>query len=547
MIRILDTSFNGLGVVKNAIVSNRLEELNGENTLDFTAILDQKLKLLVDEDTVYELRGQRFDTALFKKLENEDGSCTVEVESQHVLYRLNNEEYNVEYFTEIGTPLYILGKILEGTGFTIGTIEFSTEETYSAQESKSRMQLLMEFVAYLKGELQVDNFVISILQHRGSTELVPVIKDRNIKVLSKTVNKRQKDENGDHVVSYACTPVYLPGQSYNIGDNVLLIQNDLGIRQELRVTSISYDIYDPTNVVYQFANYKNGLESSLYRISTSTVSKDKTYNGVRIGPEYGFEAVRNDKKARAYFRSDGMKFQSGDGTGENWKDRLYFEYDSDLDETIMVIDGKLSARMIEVLSVLITPSLYAEKANIAELTVDQLDTSTKVQRYLDGSTDDVNYIRISEQNAQWVTAQTDGAESVQLEDRVGRPLYWTDDTHVASTINETEWPVMIYVYTDYVKGEFSFYDDGINYVPRIVLGTGTGVYDNDKLIIIKQQSKAIVQYFTPSDGHRLALEFSEDGIILQGNSGEQGLRNMAFTLNAPPEPQKYDLWFDRNA
>jgi hypothetical protein len=208
--------------------------------------------------------------------------------------------------------------------------------------------------------------------------------------------------------------------------------------------------------------------------------------------------------------------------------------------------GKLTAEVIAALSAVITPNLYAEKATIAELTVDQLDTSVKVKRYLDEDTADVNYIRISEQTAQWITAQTDGLTTEQDEDRNGSPLYWTDETHTASTTDETDYPVTIYVYTDYVKAEFSFYDDGTNYVPRIVLGTGTGVDDNDKLIIIKETSKATIEY-TTATGNRMAIEMSADGVQVKGNTGQYGLRNIAIRTEAPGDPETNELWIDTNA
>lgn len=405
MIKILNPTFDRLGVIKNAISSNRLEEINGENALDFNAVLNQKLNNFIDENSVFELDDDWFDTAYLKKTANEDNTFTVEVEADHISYRLNKEEYNVEFFTEIGEPTYILGKILEGTGFTVGTVEFSGSHTYSAQEAKSRRQLLMEFVAYLGGEVQFNKFAVSIVIHRGSSVTKPVIKDRNVKVVSKTVNKRTLDDTGNPLTSYTCTPIYLPGDDYSLGDNIILMQKELGINENLRVVSINRDVYDSMNVTFQFANYVNGLESSLYRISTISVAKDKLYNGIRIGPEYGFEAIRNDKKARAYFRSDGMKFQSGDGSGTTWKDRLYYEYDSETDETILVLDGRLSADMINALSAVITPNLYAENGTIAELTVDSLDTNPKVRNYLRGDTSEVNYCQMTGQIIQFITGQ----------------------------------------------------------------------------------------------------------------------------------------------
>ena len=523
MIKILNTSLDRLGVIKNAISSNRLEEINGENVLDFTAVLDTKLNSFIDENSVFELDNDYFDTAFFKKIANEDNTYTVEVESEHISYRLNNPDYDVEYFTESGTPTYILDKILDGTGFTVGIVEYTDVVTYSAQEAKSRRQLLMEFVAYLGGELQASKFVIGIVQHLGSTSAKPVIKDRNVKIVSKTVNKRTLDESGNPMVSYGCTPIYLPGDSYSLGDDIILRQKDLSINEELRVVSISRDVYDIKNVTFQFANYANGLESSLYRIATSTVSKDKLYNGCRIGPEFGFEAVRNDKKARAYFRSDGMKFQSGDGTGETWKDRLYFEYDAETDETVMVIDGKLSAGTIEALeaefdvtisNTIIVNNLTAEKGNIAELTVDELDSSDKVKNYKADPkiTDDVNYIRIYDQILEWLTAQKKESGTLSVYDRNGNQLYWLDETMTGVTNNVTAWPVTTFDYDEFTKLKI-YFDESNSAIPIIEMGAGYGssTYPERGKGVITKITDGLVLKFTKANGDVVAIKLGEEG------------------------------------
>lgn len=360
MIKILNQNLLRLGIIKNSITSNRLEEINGENILDFNAIFDTKMSELVNENSVYELNNDYFDTAVLKKIVNEDNTYTIEVEGEHVSYRLNNPIYNLEFFTEIGSPSYILSRILEGTDFTVGIVEFSQTETYSAQESKSRRQILMEFVETLKGEVKFNKFEVNILKRRGSDTARPAIKDRNVKVISKSINKRNPDNPNVPLVMYSCTPIYLPGDSYTLGDDILLLQKELGIQEKLRVVSISYDIYDITNITLKFANYTNGLESSLYKISTSTVGKDKLYNGCRIGPIYGFEAIRNDKMARAYFRSDGIKFQSGDGSGDNWEDLLYFEYDSIENKSRLVFGGLLHGGSISLGEDIDNPTFFAD-------------------------------------------------------------------------------------------------------------------------------------------------------------------------------------------
>lgn len=357
MIRILDSNLKRVGVIKKVTSASRVEAINGENTLDFEAVLDNKLNALIDENTIFEINDDYFDTAYLKKEERE--SLNIIVESDHISYRLNNPEYNLEYFTRTGPPAYVLSEILNGTGFTVGTVEYSNNVSYSAQEPKSRRQILMEFVAIVGGEIDFNKFQINILIKRGNRNTKPLVKGKNIKVVSKTLNKREKDINGNPLVSYECEPIYVPGQIHTLGDDVLLIQNDLDIRESLRLVSIKYNPYKDINATLQFANYINGLEDKLYRIETTTVVKDKIYNGCRIGPEYGFEAIRSDNKARSYFRSDSMAFQSGDGSGTNWRDRLYYEYNVEKDEVELVFDGNFSADTIE------TIKLKAKAAEIA--------------------------------------------------------------------------------------------------------------------------------------------------------------------------------------
>jgi hypothetical protein len=361
MIKVVTPGSNGGGVIKNAISSNRREEINAENILDFEAILDQKLNSLVNENSIFELDGDWFDTAVYENEVNEDGTYSIKIEADHVSYRLNKPEYNLDFFTEEGTPEYIFGKMLEGTGFTVKTVEFTDLTAFSAQEKKSRRQLVMEFAAYLGGELIFEKFEISLVRHRGTATVRPVVMDRDVTLVSRSVNKREKDENGNPTVSYKCRPIVLPGRVYALGDDVRLIQPKIGVNQDLRIVSIERDPYDVSKVTLEFAKYTNGLAASLYRIETSSVVKDKVYNGTRIGPEYGFENIRSDKRARSYYRADEMKFQSGDGSGSNWTDRLYFETDPETGETSLVLNGRLSVSASEKVFADVDPSTVQDK------------------------------------------------------------------------------------------------------------------------------------------------------------------------------------------
>lgn len=402
MIKILDSSLTELATIQAATSAVRAEKINSDNTLKFSVRVKSGYGDYITDTSVFELDGDYFDIAYYKKEQKADGKLLISVEAEHVSYRLNDPDYDVEYFTEIGTPTNILTAILDGTGFTIGTVDFSTLTTFSIQQASSRRGVLMQFAAYMEGELEFNGFSISLLTQRGSATPKALTIGQDVTVISKAMDKRHLDSSGNPTIAYKCG-VY-KGSSLSLGDVVTLDYSALSICASLRVVSKAHDPYNPNSVTVEIGNYINSLEDDLYRIETQAVKKDALMNGTRIGPEYGFEAVRNDKLARTFFRSDGFKMQSGDGSGTNWTDRIYFDPVTGK----YVFDGTLSADVINALSALITPNLYADKATISELTVDRLDTSTKVQKFLAEDTSDVNYIRAKGQVIQFVTASVAG-------------------------------------------------------------------------------------------------------------------------------------------
>ena len=315
LIKILDSDFKLQAILRDVLDCTRYEQLNGENTVSFSCVLDEKAQY-INDNAIVELDNDYFDVVYYQKKQNEDGTMTVEVEAEHVSYRLNNPEYNKDYFTEIGTPTQVLTAILQGTGFSVGTVEFTDSITYSAQEAKSRRQILMEFIALLGGEAVFDKFTINILQHRGQTEPQIYTTGKNVKVISKIFDKRQKDKNGNPLVSYVCEPLNLPNRSAGLGDEILLIHNEIGVKETLRIVSVAYNPYDPLICELQIANFVSGLEDQLYRIETSTVAKGKIYNGCKISADEGFEAVRSDNKAKTVLNAtEGISIYSDLGSG----------------------------------------------------------------------------------------------------------------------------------------------------------------------------------------------------------------------------------------
>lgn len=165
--------------------------------------------------------------------------------------------------------------------------------------------------------------------------------------------------------------------------------------------------------------------------------------------------------------------------------------------------------------------LAASKATIAELTVDQLDTSDKVANYLAGNKADVNYIKTYDQHTEFITASVkagDPTPTTQVTDRNSNPLYWVDIDRTGVTTDVTDYPVTIYDYTELTKLKVTFALDGETYVPRFEFGAGAGVVGHPeygKGFIYKDGDGLVLKY-TKADGTVLAFKLGENGI--EGNS-----------------------------
>jgi hypothetical protein len=193
--------------------------------------------------------------------------------------------------------------------------------------------------------------------------------------------------------------------------------------------------------------------------------------------------------------------------------------------------------------------IIGQNGYITKLTVDELETSQKIQRYL--LTDpvervaDENYIRIKDQHIQFVTASTNGLTTEHVKSRTGDDLYWLDDTHIGSAITTevTAYPVTIFTYTEMVKRTIGFEDDGTNYIPVDIYGAGVGVGDRGKGYIRKLADGLSMEYTNQSTGALYQIKIDDNGAQQFGN-GSKGLRNIAIGTTAPTSPQTNDLWID---
>lgn len=187
----------------------------------------------------------------------------------------------------------------------------------------------------------------------------------------------------------------------------------------------------------------------------------------------------------------------------------YIKLDGNVD-----VSGQLSA-----------DALYAALGEIADLTVDRLSTSRRVVKYLAGDKSDDNFVRIHDQYIEFVSGvYADG--TAQAENPHGALLYWESDPSGASigsdgypyvngeriftTTTKTNWPVMIYSYTELVKRSIAFEQDGSGtYTPVDVFGAGNADGTN-KARMLKSADGLELTYATKG-GNQIGFMLGNSG------------------------------------
>lgn len=310
------------------------EDLNGTYTFDFTTVIDEEKSQYLTVGNIVEINGDYFRIVYTEENRNSDDTLTITVQTEHVNYDLMLDDYKMEYFTADGTAFDMLLQLLSGTEFNIGFVDddFNVVKTISAQEPLVKRDALFLIAAAFNAEIVFNKFSVSLVKKRGANKGLYFAYRKNIKNISRIVDGRKR-VNNQPTVSYSLSVALLKEllgeeEDFEVGDVVKVYDYKLGIDIETRILSISKSISEETGDV-EIGNFIPDIIDSVNQIERSTVHKERVYNGIRIGPENGFEAIRSDKKARATMNAtEGIKIDLGDGEG-NYEPVFYVTIEQD--------------------------------------------------------------------------------------------------------------------------------------------------------------------------------------------------------------------------
>ena len=263
------------------------------------------------------------------------------------------------------------------------------------------------------------------------------------------------------------------------------------------------------------------------------VALGQSYYGVSISRDKGIYIQKTDGEnvqGEAMFNSDTLAMRAViDGI---MKDCIYFDtvakkYRLSGD---VLIDGSVQSDAV------VTDALYAEQGDVSQLTVDWLDTSKRVKRYLLNDTSDDNHIEIHDSVLNFISSSvvfdTNGTPlTEQLTNRYGSYLYWkkdisdaeivdgypyVDDVRVYATEEDTGYPIIVYQYKDLVKRSINFLQDNDSgvYLPTDIFGAGISEANpyNGVGKILKTPGSFELSY-TTSTGVVTGVYMRDDGFV----------------------------------
>lgn len=175
----------GLGRLPDAIEPRVKQKVNGDWSLSLKYPIGGQNYSLLQMDRLICAEGQLYRIGSLEKQEGSSGRY-LQVEAPHIMYDLQNSEISNIETSETDpdgiTQETALALILDGTPFTVGTVDAITLDYLDILQKSSFWALKEQVLGLWGGELDPDNWTINIRSAVGSASRnYPIRRGRNIK------------------------------------------------------------------------------------------------------------------------------------------------------------------------------------------------------------------------------------------------------------------------------------------------------------------------------------------------------------------------------
>ena len=263
--------------------------INGEDTFSFTAIIEElKSEFLYDESNLILVDDDLFRPLTLEETHHENGLLTISVDCEHISYDLLSKimpdfSYsNTDIVTVINNDLSGTNFILAGTDVTLKTDIAYTEEC-------NARQILIAIANNWKAELKFNKYNIYAYQQIGENRGVSFRFGKNLKSIKRKVDRSQRDEDGNPLVSYEVDVVnlallggdYEQLEKFDLGDTIKIVDEALGIETMQRIIELERNPLTGKNTSITLGDLDVDLRQTVTGIQESATSAKEVADSVQ--------------------------------------------------------------------------------------------------------------------------------------------------------------------------------------------------------------------------------------------------------------------------
>lgn len=278
-----NTTYEELGVAYDLINTSIYEEINNKYTLNFN-ILPFYNVYRIRHPNFLEINGDYFRIRRVEKKRND--TIMMAISCEHISYELNNqyeldaenEEIELPDYPYEGTPTEILTEILQGSRFTIGTVQFTQSVSITLKPMGARSRII-ELAKHIGAEVKWDKFSVSLVARRGAVRNLSFEVGKNLLSMTEVY---ETHANGAFNRFYDVDVIDLslienegvPEELYDIrlGDTVTLIDESFNININQRVVSYEIDPFRKELPKIQLEHVMKNITNTVTEI-TNTVKE----------------------------------------------------------------------------------------------------------------------------------------------------------------------------------------------------------------------------------------------------------------------------------
>lgn len=195
--RLYDREENFICILDKAfsvIIEDQLQtDTNGAETLTFSIPLDNPKASLLDNEMHIKVGASEFAIRILQNgWDSGQGIPTLDVTCEAIWYDLAEyDPINSMNYQDTG-PKTVMEAILQGTDFSVGTVEITTPQDFSITDPTNPLAALQQLPSVYGGELQFDsiNRKVNLVNHVGTDRGFLAAYGKNIKADARIVDTR---------------------------------------------------------------------------------------------------------------------------------------------------------------------------------------------------------------------------------------------------------------------------------------------------------------------------------------------------------------------